>query len=138
MKVKEMIEKLDLKLLTKDVSEDALYAEVEGGYASDLLSNAMGQGQPGMVWVTMQGHQNVAAVASLIGFAAVIVAGDGPVAEDTLHKANLNDVVVAATEEPALRLSVSCMNWVLARRTKQCRQFWRIYMYIRCFRPVPR
>ena len=38
MKVKEMIEKLDLKLLTKDVSEDALYAEVEGGYASDLLS----------------------------------------------------------------------------------------------------
>ena len=50
MKVKEMIEKLDLKLLTKDVSEDALYAEVEGGYASDLLSNAMGQGQPGMVW----------------------------------------------------------------------------------------
>ena len=50
MKVKEMIEKLDLKLLTKDVSEDALYAEVEGGYASDLLSNAMGQGQTGMVW----------------------------------------------------------------------------------------
>ena len=69
MKVKEMIEKLDLKLLTKDVSEDALYAEVEGGYASDLLSNAMGQGQPGMVWVTMQGRQNGAAVASLIGFA---------------------------------------------------------------------
>ena len=104
MKVKEMTEKLDLKLLTKDVSEDALYAEVEGGYASDLLSNAMGQGQPGMVWVTMQGHQNVAAVASLIGFAAVIVAGDGPVAEDTLHKANLNDVVVAATEEPAFEV----------------------------------
>lgn len=101
MKVKEMIEKLNLTLLTKDVSEDALYAEVEGGYASDLLSNAMGQAQPGMVWVTMQGHQNVAAVASLIGLSAVIVAGDGPVANDTLHKANLNDVVIAATEESA-------------------------------------
>lgn len=101
MKVKEMIEKLNLTLLTKDVSEDALYAEVEGGYASDLLSNAMGQAQPGMVWVTMQGHQNVAAVASLIGLSAVIVAGDGPVANDTLHKANLNDVVIVATEESA-------------------------------------
>ena len=101
MKVKEMIEKLNLTLLTKDVSEDALYAEVEGGYASDLLSNAMGQAQPGMVWVTMQGHQNVAAVASLIGLSAVIVAGDGPVANDTLHKANLNDVVITATEESA-------------------------------------
>ncbi len=101
MKVKEMIEKLNLTLLTKDVSEDALYAEVEGGYASDLLSNAMGQAQPGMVWVTMQGHQNVAAVASLIGLSAVIVAADGPVANDTLHKANLNDVVIAVTEESA-------------------------------------
>lgn len=104
MKVKEMIEALDLKLLTKDVSEDALYADVAGGYASDLLSNAMGQGQPGMVWVTMQGHQNVAAVASLIGLSAVIVAGDGPVSNDTLHKANLNDVVVLATAEPAFQV----------------------------------
>ena len=49
MKVKELLDALNLKLLTKDVSEDALYAEVEGGYASDLLSNVMGQGQPGMV-----------------------------------------------------------------------------------------
>lgn len=104
MKVKEMIEVLDLKLLTKDVSEDALYTEIEGGYASDLLSNAMGQGQPGMVWVTMQGHQNVAAVASLIGLSAVIVAGDGPVSQDTINKANLNDVVVLATEKPAFQV----------------------------------
>lgn len=101
MKVKEMLEKLNLQLLTKDVSEDALYAEVEGGYACDLLSNVMGQAQPGMVWVTMQGHQNVAAVASLIGLACVIVAGDGPVAEETLHKADMNDIVIAATKEPA-------------------------------------
>ncbi len=101
MKVKEMLEKLNLQLLTKDVSEDALYAEVEGGYASDLLSNAMGQAQPGMVWVTMQGHQNVAAVASLIGLSCVIVAGDGPGAGETLHKANMNDIVIAATKEPA-------------------------------------
>ena len=104
MKVKELLDELNLTLLTKDVSEDALYAEVKGGYASDLLSNAMGQAQPGMVWVTMQGHQNVAAVASLIGLACVIVAGEGPVAEETLHKANANDIVVASTKEPAFEL----------------------------------
>lgn len=104
MKVKEMIDKLNLQLLTKDVSEDALYAEIEDGYVSDLLSNAMGQGQAGMVWVTMQGHQNVAAVASLIGFAAVVVAGDAPVAADTIHKANMNDVVIAATDKSAFEI----------------------------------
>ena len=51
-----------------------------------LLSNVMGQAEPGMVWVTMQGHQNVAAVASLIGLAAVVVAGGAPVEEETLKK----------------------------------------------------
>lgn len=104
MKVKEMMDALQLKLLTKDLSDDALYADIKGGYASDLLSNAMGQGQPGMVWVTMQGHQNVAAVASLIGLSAVIVAGDAPVAEDTLQKASLNDVAVFATRVPAFEV----------------------------------
>lgn len=104
MKVKEMMDALQLKLLTKDLSDDALYAEVKGGYASDLLSNAMGQGQPGMVWVTMQGHQNVAAVASLIGLSAVIVAGGAPVAADTLQKASLNDVAVFAADVPAFEV----------------------------------
>ena len=28
----------------------------------------------------------------------------GPVAEETLHKANMNDIVVAATDEPAFEL----------------------------------
>ena len=97
MKLKEIAEALDLKLVTKDLSEDALYAEVEGGYASDLLSNAMGQAQAGMVWVTMQGHQNVAAVAALIGLAGVIVAGDAPVADETIRKAGVNDVAVFTT-----------------------------------------
>ncbi len=94
MKVKEIMETLNLKLLTPELSLDG---DIKGGYASDLLSNVMGQAQPGMIWVTMQGHQNVAAVASLIGLAAVIVAGDAPVEEDTLKKAVLNEVVIFAT-----------------------------------------
>lgn len=103
MKVCEIIDALNLKLLTEQ-NDDAANMEITGGYASDLLSNAMGQAQPGCVWVTMQGHQNVAAVASLIGMAAVIVAGDAPVAEDTLAKANLNDVVILATDVPAFEV----------------------------------
>lgn len=95
MKVKDIMEALPVRLLTPEAPLDG---EVAGGYASDLLSNVMGQAQPGMVWVTMQGHQNVAAVASLIGVAAVIVAGDSPVAEDMLSKAALNEVVIFSTE----------------------------------------
>ena len=101
MKVSELMEALNLKLLTEDV---ALDGEVKGGYASDLLSNVMGQAEHDMVWVTMQGHQNIAAVASLIGLSAVIVAGDAPVAEDTLKKAELNDVVIFSTEASAFEV----------------------------------
>ena len=101
MKVSELMEALNLKLLTEEVASDG---EVKGGYASDLLSNVMRQTEPDMVWVTMQGHQNIAAVASLIGLSAVIVAGDAPVAEDTLKKAELNDVVIFATEASAFEV----------------------------------
>ena len=98
MQVREVMESLGLKLVTKEVPVEA---DVVGGYASDLLSNVMGQAAPGMVWVTMQGHQNIAAVASLIGLSAVIVAGDAPIEEDTLKKAEQNDVVILATPLPA-------------------------------------
>ncbi len=101
MTVQEMMAELDLRLLTPGLS---LEGEITGGYASDLLSNAMGQAQPGAVWVTMQGHQNVAAVASLIGMAAVIVAGGAAVAVYTLEKALLNEVVIFCTPLPAFEL----------------------------------
>ena len=90
MQVREVIETLGLKLMTHEVPVDV---DVIGGYASDLLSN--------VIWVTMQGHQNIAAVASLIGLSAVIVAGDAPIEEDTLKKAEQNDVLILATSLPA-------------------------------------
>lgn len=96
MQVREVIETLGLKLMTHEVPVDV---DVIGGYASDLLSNVMGQAAPGMIWVTMQGHQNIAA--SLIGLSAVIVAGDAPIEEDTLKKAEQNDVLILATSLPA-------------------------------------
>ncbi len=93
-----VINSLNLQLVTHTGD---MQTEVTGGYASDLLSNVMGQAEPGMVWVTMQGHKNVAAVASLIGLAAVIVAGGAPVEEDTLKKADANNINIAVTSLPA-------------------------------------
>ena len=114
MQVREVMESLGLKLVTKEVSVEA---DVVGGYASDLLSNVMGQAAPGMVWVTMQGHQNIAAVASLIGLSAVIVAGDAPIEEDTLKKAEQNDVVILAT--PLSAYDVICKLYELGIRNVQ-------------------
>ena len=46
MQIKEVINSLNLQLLTHTGD---MQAEVTGGYASDLLSNVMGQAEPGMV-----------------------------------------------------------------------------------------
>ena len=70
MTVGELATSLKLKVLTGHSAETA---EVSGGYASDLLSCAMARARSGNVWVTLQAHANVVAVASLLGLAAVII-----------------------------------------------------------------
>ncbi|MDD4084203.1 MAG: serine kinase [Acholeplasmataceae bacterium] len=98
MKLQKIVEALDLMVATKNAD---LGAEVSGGYASDLLSNVMGQAKTDMLWITMQGHQNIAAVAALLGLSAVIVAGGSHVEKDALEKAERNSVVILTTDLPA-------------------------------------
>ena len=94
MTLREMIEKLELILVAET---GALDETVSGGYVSDLLSHVMGQAKAGQIWVTMQGHQNIVAVASLVGLAAVIVAGGVEPEEQTIVKARDQEVVLCKT-----------------------------------------
>jgi len=64
---------------------------------SDLLSHVMGQAKAGQAWITMQGHQNIVAVASLVGLGVVIVAGGIEPEEQTVVKANEQEVVICKT-----------------------------------------
>ncbi|HEX2998950.1 MAG TPA: serine kinase, partial [Armatimonadota bacterium] len=63
MQLSQVVETLKLRALTP-LSE----SEVSGGYASDLLSDVLANGQEGDLWITIQAHRNVAAVAGLKGF----------------------------------------------------------------------
>ena len=91
MTVQELVAAVPLNVAA---CESALEKEVTGGYASDLLSNVMGQARQGYVWVTMQGHQNIVAVASLSNLAAVIVAGGGQPEPEVIAKAESEGVVL--------------------------------------------
>jgi predicted transcriptional regulator len=83
---------LDVRAATGELDR-----EVTGGYASDLLSCVMAKAQAGNVWVTIQGHPNIVAVASLIDLAAIIVAEDMNIDEATLLKAEEESVPVFST-----------------------------------------
>jgi hypothetical protein len=94
MTLKEMVDKLSLGVL----ASGDLGREITGGYASDLLSCVMARAKAGNVWVTLQAHPNVVAVASLLELAAVIITeGTVPRPETTL-KARENAVVLLTTE----------------------------------------
>lgn len=68
--------------------------EVEGAIVSDLLSDILANGEPGYVWITIQTHRNVAAVASAQQLAAVIITSGRLPAEDLLTLATSEQVTV--------------------------------------------
>ena len=74
--------------------------EVTGGYASDLLSCVMARAGAGNVWITLQTHPNIVAVASLLDLACIIVS-ESPrrehVDQATIEKAQEEGVALYAS-----------------------------------------
>jgi hypothetical protein len=86
MKLNDIARELGLTELTPAVTRNA-EAEIERGYASDLLSDVLAHAPEGGVLVTLQVHLNVIAVASHAELAAVIFAGDRHPEDDVRAKA---------------------------------------------------
>ena len=85
MKVRELVEKLNLKVLS---GENGLDRDIDGCYVSDLLSDVMGNADMGNVWVTLQTHKNVMAIASLKELSCVILVKGLTAPEDTVEQSN--------------------------------------------------
>jgi len=95
MTVQQLIEKLGLKIYS---GQEGLQNEITGGYVSDLLSDVMGNADTGHVWVTLQTHKNVMAIASLKDMAAIILVNNHRPEEDTLQQSNEEGIPILGTE----------------------------------------
>lgn len=102
MKIKEIVEKLQLKALA---GQENLDADVTGGYTSDLLSDVIANSNEGDLWITLQIHQNIIAVAKLKDLAGIIIVNNREPDEDTLKKANEENVPVLCCQEMAFEVS---------------------------------
>lgn len=71
--------------------------EISGGYVSDLLSDVMGNADEGQVWITLQTHKNVMAIASLKELAAVILVNGHKPDDDTAAQSNEEDIPLLGT-----------------------------------------
>lgn len=102
MKVFELVEKFNLKVFSGD---QGLQEEITGGYVSDLLSDVMGSASEGEIWITLQTHQNVMAIASLKELAAVILVKGFTPDEETLKRSNEEGLPVLGTELDAFKIT---------------------------------
>lgn len=105
MIVKDLTPLLPIQLETK---EDKLNNPITGIYCGDLLSLVMANAQEGNVWITIQSHINVVAVASLIGLAAIIVVEGNPVDPDVIEKADEEGIAVFTTKNSAYDIASRC------------------------------
>ena len=94
MKVKELVEKLNLKVLS---GEKGLDREIDGCYISDLLSDVMGNAMEGNIWITLQTHKNVMAVASLKEMSCIILVKNLMPNDETIEQSNDEDLPILQT-----------------------------------------
>jgi predicted transcriptional regulator len=102
VKVSEIIDPLGL---TVAAGQKALDQDIKGGYCGDLLSDVMANADKGSVWLTIQGHQNIVAVAVLRELAAVIIVNNRALDEDTKAKAEDEGIPVLQSQEKAFELA---------------------------------
>ena len=76
-----------LRLPLQLINEVPLNGQVEDIYIGDLLSVVMASGKEGMLWLTVQKHLNVIAIAQLHDFAGIVFVQDSYPDEDTIQKA---------------------------------------------------
>ncbi len=94
MKISEAAARVEGTILTASSAADR---EVLGGYASDLLSDVMANSREGDIWVTMQKHVNIVAVAQLNGLAGIILDNGRQPEPDTVQRAEEECIPVIST-----------------------------------------
>ena len=102
MTVKELVEKMNLTVFC---GQENLNREIKGGYTSDLLSDVMGNAMEGNIWITLQTHKNVMAVASLKEMACIILVKNLVPNDETIEQSNEEDLPILQTSLPTYEIA---------------------------------
>jgi hypothetical protein len=115
MNLKEIIDNLALTSLTSPKDYSSISPTC--GYASDLLSCVMAGAAHQSVWVTLQAHGNIVAVATLLDLSAVIITEGARPDEATIAKANEEGINLFLSEDPSF--AVVGMLWQMGLRCQK-------------------
>jgi hypothetical protein len=102
MQLKQIIEELQLTVLVQGKS---LETPVAGAYVSDLLSDVMANSLDGQLWITLQIHINIVAVAVLKELSAIILINNRIPEKKILDKAQSEGVTLLSSPLQAFELA---------------------------------
>lgn len=103
MDVKELVEKLNLKVLCGE----NLDRKVSGCYCGDLLSWVMSRANEGDIWLTVMGNINSVGVAVLADVACIVLTENAALDNDALNRAQQNDVIILQTEKNSYQMAAA-------------------------------
>jgi hypothetical protein len=114
MTLQEIIDSLNLRLLTTPKNFSKI--QPSGGYASDLLSCVMAGAEHEGIWVTLQAHINIVAVAALLDLVAVVITENALPDEATIARANAEEITLLVTPMPTFEVAGKL--WEMGLREK--------------------
>ena len=95
----DIVQKLDLKVVSGDIDR-----EISAGYSSDLLSDVIANARKDNIWITLQIHINIIAVANLQELGGIILVNGRKPEEATLKKAIQENIPLLLTELPTFEV----------------------------------
>jgi hypothetical protein len=99
MNLEQIIHDLDLTVLTE--AKDFTQVTPSSGYTSDLLSCVMAGAAHNGIWVTLQAHANIIAVAALLELNAIVITEGAAPDKGTIAKANEEGITLLSTTKPS-------------------------------------
>jgi len=97
MNLDQIIQALDLTVLTHQKDFSTIIPQ--SGYTSDLLSCVMAGASHKSIWVTLQAHSNIVAVAALLELSAIIITEGATPDQITIDKANEEGITLLSSKE---------------------------------------
>jgi hypothetical protein len=95
----QIAQELELALLTQPGDFSSVFPSA--GYTSDLLSCVMAGASKQGIWVTLQAHVNIVAVAALLDISAVIITENAMPDPATIQKANQEGITLFSSAKPS-------------------------------------
>lgn len=107
MQVKDIAKKLNLSVVA---GVKGSYKEITTVYVGDLLSWVMANAKKGSIWITIQSHVNIIAVASLLNLSCIIVAEGVHIDKETVERADNEEITILSSTMNAYQIIKELIN----------------------------